>query len=147
MLIKPRTYMIIYNQSRFKNHGKEKREKKKFSRIDNNMERLRVSLYLMIVLSIFHTNFDGANATKLKSDKLCSQCSNCESKQCPASEAYPHMTAFDNTLIAAALQSDFVNSDDRGVYSVPDIKGGESEEYNAYFGWKSTSGSTSGYHR
>lgn len=27
MLIKPRTYMIIYNQSRFKNHGKEKKKK------------------------------------------------------------------------------------------------------------------------
>lgn len=146
MLIKPRTYMIIYSQSIFKNHAKEK--KKKFVvKIDNNMEKLRLSLSFMILLFIFHSKFDGANAAKLNSDKLCSQCSNCESKQCPASEAYPHMTAFDNTLIAGALQSDFVDSYDRAVYSVPDIKGGESEEYNAYFGWKSTSGSASGYHR
>lgn len=57
------------------------------------------------------------------------------------------MTAYDDTLIAGALQSDYVNSDDRGVYSVPDIKGGESNKYNAYFGWNSSSGSATGYHR
>nr|GEX23796.1 50S ribosomal protein like [Tanacetum cinerariifolium] len=43
--------------------------------------------------------------------------------------------------------SDFVNASDRGVYSVPNVVGGESAQYNAYFGWESTSGSVSGYHR
>jgi len=57
------------------------------------------------------------------------------------------MTAFDDTLIAGALQSDYVDLHDKGVYSVPNVKGGESTKYNAYFGWKSTSGSASGYHR
>lgn len=125
----------------------QKRRKRSCNQIDNNMERLSLSIYLMVLLFIIHSNLDGANAAKLKSDKLCSQCFNCESRQCPASEAYPHMTAFGDTLIAGALQSDFVDSNDRGVYLVPDIKGGESEEYNAYFGWKSTSDSASGYHR
>ncbi|WCJ21805.1 hypothetical protein M5689_003931 [Euphorbia peplus] len=83
----------------------------------------------------------------LKSEQLCSQCSKCDTKQCPASDAYPHMTAFDDTLISGALQSDFVAANDRGVYSVPDIKGGSSSKHNAYFGWDSTSGSASGYHR
>jgi hypothetical protein len=41
------------------------------------------------------------------------------------------MTAFDDTLIAGALQSDYVDANDRGVYSVPDIKGGTSSKYNA----------------
>lgn len=59
----------------------------------------------------------------------------------------PHMTAYDNTLIAGALQSDYVDAKDRGVYSVPNIVGGESTKYNAYFGWQSTSGAASGYHR
>ncbi|GFS46138.1 hypothetical protein Acr_00g0100350 [Actinidia rufa] len=89
----------------------------------------------------------GAGAGHLKSDKLCSQCSKRDTSTCPASEAYPHMTAFDDSLIAGALQSDYVDSKDRGIYSVPDVKGGESDEYNAYFGWESTSGSASGYHR
>lgn len=57
------------------------------------------------------------------------------------------MTAFDDTLIAGALQSDYVDLNDKGIYSVPDIKGGQSAKLNAYFGWKSTSGSASGYHR
>lgn len=57
------------------------------------------------------------------------------------------MTAFDNTLIAGALQSDFVELGDSGVYSVPNIVGGETEGFNSYFGWKSTSGEASGYHR
>lgn len=86
----------------------------------------------------------------LRSDGLCRQCSKCDTisdHQCPGSEAYPHMTAFDDTLIAGALQSDFVGFNDRGVYSVPNIKGGDSTTHNAYFGWKSTSGSASGYHR
>nr|XP_043621898.1 uncharacterized protein LOC122593539 [Erigeron canadensis] len=85
----------------------------------------------------------------LDSKKLCSQCSKCDhgTKTCPPSEAYPHMTAFDNTLIAGASQSDYVDASDRGVYSVPNIVGGKSKEYNAYFGWESTSGSASGYHR
>ena len=46
------------------------------------------------------------------------------------------MTAFDDSLIAAALQSDYVASNDTAIYSVPNIKGGESTEYNAYYGWK-----------
>lgn len=88
-----------------------------------------------------------ADVGDLKSDRLCSQCSKCDARTCPASEAYPHMTAYDDSLIAGALQSDYVDLNDRGVYSVPNIKGGESAKYNAYFGWKSTSGSASGYHR
>lgn len=89
---------------------------------------------------------DGATG-HLKSEKLCSECSKCDTKKCPPSEAYPHMTTFDDTLIAGALQSDYVESKDRGVYSVPNIKGGESAEFNAYYGWQSTSGSASGHHR
>uniref|UniRef100_A0A803Q9F6 Uncharacterized protein n=1 Tax=Cannabis sativa TaxID=3483 RepID=A0A803Q9F6_CANSA len=89
----------------------------------------------------------GALTEALKSEKLCSQCSKCESSKCPPSEAYPHMTAFDDSLIVAALQSDYVALNDRGVYSVPNIKGGQSTKYNVYFGWGSTSGSASGYHR
>lgn len=57
------------------------------------------------------------------------------------------MTAFDDTFIPGALQSDYVNATDRNIYSVPNIKGGTSSQYNAYFGWESTSGSASGYHR
>lgn len=57
------------------------------------------------------------------------------------------MTAWDNTLIAGALQSDYVEAQDKGVYSVPNIVGGTSQGHNAYFGWQSTSGSASGYHR
>ncbi|XXG44595.1 hypothetical protein AAC387_Pa01g4355 [Persea americana] len=89
-----------------------------------------------------------AKESKLTSPVLCSQCSACDVSQCPASETYPHMTAWDDSLIAGALQSDYVKAHDRGVYSVPDIKGGgQSEKYNSYFGWESTSGSASGYHR
>lgn len=107
------------------------------------MERHMAVGLCLIVLVIS----SGALATGLRSERLCSQCSKCESSKCPPSEAYPHMTAFDDSLIAAALQSDYVPLSDRGVYSVPNIKGGQSTEYNAYFGWKSTSGSASGYHR
>ncbi|KAJ1391219.1 hypothetical protein SESBI_36783 [Sesbania bispinosa] len=57
------------------------------------------------------------------------------------------MTAFDDTLISGALQSDFVSLNDTGVYSVPDIKGGGLKEHNAYYGWNISSGSVSGYHR
>ncbi|CAA2957800.1 Hypothetical predicted protein [Olea europaea subsp. europaea] len=42
----------------------------------------------------------------LKSELLFSQCSVCDSDKCPPSEAYPHMTAFDDALIAGSLQSD-----------------------------------------
>ncbi|GAA0152473.1 hypothetical protein LIER_10947 [Lithospermum erythrorhizon] len=83
----------------------------------------------------------------IKSNQLCSQCSVCDTNKCPPSESYPHMTAYDDTLIAGASQSDYVHSSDRGVYSVPDIKGGDSVKYNSYFGWESLSGSSSGYHR
>ncbi|XP_025015583.2 uncharacterized protein LOC112536906 [Ricinus communis] len=108
------------------------------------MERYSRTLLILLLVMIFHSSVavDG-----LKSDKLCGQCRKCDTKQCPASDAYPHMTAHDDTLIAGALQSDFVDVNDRGVYSVPDIKGGTSAKYNAYFGWESTSGSASGYHR
>lgn len=99
----------------------------------------------LVGLLLRHFHFKGAEA--LRSDKLCSQCSKCDSSKCPASEAYPHMTGFDDSLIVGALQSDYVEANDRGVYSVPDVKGGESEEYNSNFGWKCTSGSASGYHR
>ncbi|GLJ38460.1 hypothetical protein SUGI_0783200 [Cryptomeria japonica] len=82
----------------------------------------------------------------LDSSKLCKACSKCTEKQCPKSDSYPHMTAFDGSLIAGAFQSDYVSPDDPGVYAVPDVKGGE-EKLNAYYGWKPVSGSASGYHR
>ncbi|KAK4343898.1 hypothetical protein RND71_036992 [Anisodus tanguticus] len=88
-----------------------------------------------------------SDATGELKRKLCSQCSKCDTNICPPSEAYPHMTAFDDSLVAGALQSDYVSTNDRGVYSVPNIKGGDSEKYIAYYGWESTSGSASGYHR
>ncbi|KAK1592890.1 hypothetical protein Q3G72_032064 [Acer saccharum] len=79
-------------------------------------------LCLLILFVIQYSHFDGITA--LKSEKLCSMCSNCDSSQCPASEAYPHMTAFDDRLIAGALQSNYVDSNDRRLYSVPDVKSG-----------------------
>ncbi|KAK9051532.1 hypothetical protein SSX86_028159 [Deinandra increscens subsp. villosa] len=116
------------------------------------MDRLCKTIMLInlaLLLAMVHVGASGLGPLGLESKRLCSQCSKCDqgSKTCPPSEAYPHMTAFDDTLIAGALQSDFVNASDRGVYSVPNVVGGESAEYNAYFGWKSTSGSASGYHR
>ena len=91
----------------------------------------------LVVLQVMpHAFVNGAG--DLKSARLCSQCSKCDTSKCPPSEAYPHMTAFDDTLIAGALQSDYVDLNDRGVYSVPNIKGGESTTYNAYYGWQST---------
>ncbi|XP_056161493.1 uncharacterized protein LOC130135771 [Syzygium oleosum] len=104
------------------------------------------SLYLLAMV-ICGSAADGAGDIPLKSELLCRQCSKCDTSTCPPSEAYPHMTAWDDTLIAGALQSDYVATVDRGVYSVPNVKGGESAKYNAYFGWQSTSGSASGYHR
>ncbi len=98
----------------------------------------------LLVLVMPHAFVNGAG--NLKSDRLCSQCSKCDTSICPPSEAFPHMTAFDNTLIAGALQSDYVDFNDRGVYSVPNIIGGESTTFNAYYGWKSNSGSASGFH-
>ncbi|ERN20185.1 hypothetical protein AMTR_s00066p00110820 [Amborella trichopoda] len=77
---------------------------------------------------------------------MCSRCSACGVSRCPVSESFPHMTAFDDSLIAGPLQSDFVPKNDRRVYAVPDSKGGASN-HNSYFGWKSTSGSASGFHR
>ncbi|KAL8244566.1 hypothetical protein R6Q59_010824 [Mikania micrantha] len=116
------------------------------------MDMLTRSMILINLALLLVTGHVGTSQTGplLESKMLCSQCSKCDhdmTKTCPPSEAYPHMTAFDNTLIAGALQSDYVNASDRGVYSVPNVVGGESAEYNAYFGWKSTSGSASGYHR
>ncbi|EXC25431.1 hypothetical protein L484_016814 [Morus notabilis] len=108
-----------------------------------------VCLIILVVLNSSAYGDDGAtmNAADLKSENLCRQCSKCESRKCPPNEDYPHMTAFDDSLIAAALQSDYVPLSDRGIYAVPNIKGGQSTEYNAYFGWNSSSGSASGYHR
>ncbi|GMP78943.1 hypothetical protein CsSME_00034685 [Camellia sinensis var. sinensis] len=88
---------------------------------------------LMLVMANTLLGFVAVTASgagHLKSDGLCSQCSKSDtSSQCPASEAYPHMTGYDDSLIAGALQSDY------------------SDKYNAYYGWESTSGSASGYHR
>ncbi|CAM8952152.1 unnamed protein product [Rhodiola kirilowii] len=106
------------------------------------MGRYWLSMVILTLVSM-HVCVDA----HLNSKKLCSQCSKCETSKCPPSESYPHMTAFDNTLIAGALQSDYVQLGDRGVYSVPNIVGGETEEFNSYFGWKSSSGAASGYHR
>lgn len=108
-----------------------------------------INLLVLLLLAIVHVGANTVPPIVLKSERLCSQCSRCihNTKTCPPSESYPQMTAFDDTLIAGALQSDYVNASDRGVYSVPNIVGGESAEYNAYFGWESTSGSASGYHR
>lgn len=136
----------VYNQE-FQYHFYNlvrKGEREENKKID--MDRYNSLSLALMILAISLAFVDGA-AIKLKSDRLCSQCSACDTSKCPASEAYPHMTAFDNTLIAGALQSDYVDSKDRGVYSVPNVLGGESSEHNAYFGWQSTSGSASGYHR
>lgn len=86
-------------------------------------------------------------SVRMKSELLCSQCKKCDTDKCPPSDSYPHMTAFDNSLIAGALQSDYVRYEDRGVYSVPNVEGGVSTNNRSYFGWESTSGSASGYHR
>lgn len=105
------------------------------------------SCWILILLT---TSYRCAGvAPALKSEKLCRQCNRCNTKSCPPGEAFPHTTAWDNTLIAGALQSDYVEAQDRGVYSVavPNIVGGTSAEYKAYFGRQSTSGSASGYHR
>ncbi|MCL7030400.1 hypothetical protein MKW94_005070 [Papaver nudicaule] len=108
---------------------------------------MHVSLYLAVVLIIIQVCV-ALGTTKLRSEKLCSQCSKCESNQCPPSESYPHMTpsesyphmtAFDDSLIASALQSDHVGIGDRGVYSVPNAIGGVSKNSNSYYGWKSSS--------
>ncbi|KAL5998425.1 hypothetical protein ACLOJK_009365 [Asimina triloba] len=110
------------------------------------MARTNLSLVLL-ALVVTQCWTAHAKSLDLQSKLLCSQCEACDVRQCPASESYPHMTAWDDTLIAGALQSDYVKADDRGIYSVPNIKGGTSKDYNAYFGWESTSGSASGYHR
>ncbi|KAJ0851640.1 putative 4Fe-4S ferredoxin-type, iron-sulfur binding domain-containing protein [Helianthus annuus] len=114
-----------------------------------NIIRALCSIIILINLAVPLARVHAGTTppTVLESKRLCNQCSKCDTKTCPPSEAYPHMTAFDNTLVAGALQSDYVNASDKGVYSVPNIVGGESAQYNAYFGWKSTSGSASGYHR
>ncbi|KAM4113537.1 hypothetical protein ACJW30_04G002700 [Castanea mollissima] len=70
----------------------------------------------LVVLQVMpHAFVNGARY--LKSDRLCSQCSKCDTSECPPSEAYPHMTAFDDTLIAGALQSDYVGLNDRSIVS------------------------------
>ncbi|CAL1379774.1 unnamed protein product [Linum trigynum] len=97
---------------------------------------------LLGVQFIPHPCVDG-----LSSHNLCVQCATVKEHKCPSSSDFPHVTAFDNRLIAGALQSDLVDVNDRGIYSVPNVEGGKSRQYNAYFGWQSTSGSASGYHR
>lgn len=100
-------------------------------------------LSLALILAVAQAAIVCASGN-MKSPNLCSQCKACDTDTCPPSDAYPHMTAFDDSLIAGALQSDYVSSNDRGVYSVPNAKGGESTKNNSYFGWESTSGSASG---
>lgn len=122
---------------------------------EEHMDRIGISSKLIIlinlalVLAIANAGTNTVPPFVLKSKKLCNACSKCDrnTKTCPPSDAYPHMTAFDDTLIAGALQSDYVEASDKGVYSVPNVLGGESANYNAYFGWESTSGSAFGYHR
>lgn len=77
-----------------------------------------ISLCLLVLVIIMTYANVIYGAGDLKSEKLCSQCSTCDTTKCPVTEDYPHMTAFDDTLIAGALQSDFVDLNDRGVYSV-----------------------------
>ncbi|KAL5716118.1 hypothetical protein ACHQM5_017849 [Ranunculus cassubicifolius] len=106
-----------------------------------------VSVFLVVILSVVVAYDSGpVDAQILKSTLLCNQCSKCDTTTCPGSEAYPHMTAWDNSLIAASLQHDSVELGDRGVYSVPNVVGGKGQG-NAYYGWESTSGAASGYHR
>ncbi|CAK9170516.1 unnamed protein product, partial [Ilex paraguariensis] len=75
---------------------------------------------LLLVLAMSHTHeafVDGAgDNSHLKSDLLCSQCSKCDSSKCPPTESYSHMTTHDDSLIAAALQSDYANSKDRCLF-------------------------------
>ncbi|XP_050203821.1 uncharacterized protein LOC126653873 [Mercurialis annua] len=106
---------------------------------------VRHSMFLFLLLGMIINSRNIVNGSK--SAKLCGHCSKCDTKQCPASDAYPHMTAHDDTLIAGAMQSDYVDVNDNSVYSVPDFKGGASSKFNSYFGWESSSGSASGYHR
>ncbi|KAM3749984.1 hypothetical protein ACB098_04G002600 [Castanea mollissima] len=73
----------------------------------------------LVVLQVMpHAFVNGARY--LKSDRLCSQCSKCDTSECPPSEAYPHITAFDDTLIAGALQSDYVGLNDRKLHNIID---------------------------
>lgn len=109
------------------------------------MDHLRYLSVAALLISIQAAIVGGA--ARIETGRLCSQCTACDTDKCPPSEAYPHMTAVDDTLIAGALQSDYVSSTDRGVYSVPSVLGGESTKNVSYFGWESTSGSASGYHR
>lgn len=85
------------------------------------MAKIYLFLCLVVLQVMPHAFVNGDG--DLKSARLCSQCSKCDTSECPPSEAYPHMTAFDDTLIAGALQSDYVGLNDRGAYSVPNIKG------------------------
>lgn len=106
------------------------------------------SYYVSLVLALAIVQTAVVSGTEhMKSDLLCSQCKKCDTEKCPISDAFPHMTAFDDSLIAGALQSDYVKYEDKGVYSVPNVEGGVSTKNNSYFGWESTSGSASGYHR
>ncbi|XP_057781240.1 uncharacterized protein LOC130999659 isoform X2 [Salvia miltiorrhiza] len=105
-----------------------------------------VSLAIALALAVVQAAVV-ADAEHMKSGLLCSQCKACDTEKCPPSDAYPHMTAFDDSLIAGALQSDYIKYGDRGVYSVPNVIGGVSAKNNSYFGWESTSGSASGFHR
>ncbi|KAJ0972948.1 hypothetical protein J5N97_020907 [Dioscorea zingiberensis] len=108
---------------------------------------LTIQVLILTVICAIAASVHAKSDKILKSELLCSQCSACNVNKCPGSDAYPHMTAYDDSLIASSLQSDFVSMKDRRVYAVPNIKGGEPEDQNAYYGWQSTSGSASGYHR
>lgn len=102
----------------------------------------RFYVFLVILLTFFSALIDAKHLKK--SELLCRQCSSCDTNKCPPSESYPHMTAYDDSLISAALQSDYVSSKDRKIYSVPNFQGAD---INSYYGWESSSGSASGYHR
>ena len=88
------------------------------------MARNCLSLCLVVLVIIIMAYENVSNV--LTSEKPCSQCSKCDTTKCPATEDFPHMTAFNDTLIVGALQFDFVDLSDRGVYFVPNVKGGES---------------------
>jgi len=64
-----------------------------------HMAKNCLSLCLQLVLVI---TVNGGGGDDLKSDRLCRQCSKCDASECPPSEDYPHMTAFDDTLIAGS---------------------------------------------
>ncbi|KAF5733955.1 hypothetical protein HS088_TW16G00396 [Tripterygium wilfordii] len=101
----------------------------------------RYIIFLSLLLLVVHAQAY-VNISSSKCALLCGQCSRCDTKDCPPSSDFPHLTGFDDFLIVAALQSDLVPLDDRGVYSVSPVGTG-----NTYYGWGSHSGSVTGFHR